>query len=327
MKRLNKMYKVLFLSSLLIFLPLQNVQSTQINPPKTLEEAQDEISGLYNKLAIYEEEYNTALELCKNFIQSQYIIGGADASSLELILAATNTENTELSYSYIKSIAKSNQELVKDILTISSQIEAVRQEISIQEEIVSILKLNQVEEERVLETFNLTQAETLSKIGWDFPLAFNFAPEYLAQETEIEEHSPAVENLISENFLWPCPDYAYVSDLWDSDGRHYGFDLAANYGTPIIASRDGVVNAVNSTDPWGGGWGYFILIEHDTTYSTRYAHCSSLIVDEGENVVAGDVIGYVGSTGNSTGNHLHFEIYENGERVDPLPFLEEINIS
>ena len=102
---------------------------------------------------------------------------------------------------------------------------------------------------------------------------------------------------------------------------HKGMDLAANYGTPITAAASGTVIMANSTDDWGYSWGYYVSIFHNSTYSTLYAHCSSLAVSNGQYVEAGQVIAYVGSTGNSTGNHLHFEVYENGTRVDPGQFF------
>ena len=71
----------------------------------------------------------------------------------------------------------------------------------------------------------------------------------------------------------------------------------------------------------GGGYGYHITIRHNGTYSTRYAHMSKLSVRVGASVSKGQLIGYMGSTGDSTGNHLHFEVIKNGSRVDPVPYL------
>ncbi len=117
--------------------------------------------------------------------------------------------------------------------------------------------------------------------------------------------------------LWPVPNWGteYISDVF-GDG-HYGLDIAANFGEPVVAAVSGTVTSAGSHYSWGEN----ILIYHDENYSTRYAHLSSLAVGEGEYVEKGQVIGYIGSTGNSTGNHLHFEVYFNEMRVDPLPYL------
>jgi len=102
---------------------------------------------------------------------------------------------------------------------------------------------------------------------------------------------------------------------------HNGIDLAADEGKPILAAADGIVKVANSTDSWGYGWGYYIKIAHESGYETLYAHCSKIGVREDEEVYAGQVIGYVGSTGNSTGPHLHFQVYKNGVIANPLSFF------
>ncbi len=102
--------------------------------------------------------------------------------------------------------------------------------------------------------------------------------------------------------------------------NHGGIDFCAGYGQNIYAAGSGKVVVANSTDSWGGGYGYYITIQHDNGLTTLYAHCSSIIVTEGEYVSAGQTIGYVGSTGLSTGPHLHFEVYDGG-RQDPEDYL------
>ena len=94
---------------------------------------------------------------------------------------------------------------------------------------------------------------------------------------------------------------------------HSGVDLAAPYGTPIVATTDGVVGEAD----WRGGYGLFVAVEHGGL-ETRYGHMSRLNVVAGQRVRKGDVIGYVGSTGRSTGPHLHYEVRVNGRAVDPL---------
>ena len=114
------------------------------------------------------------------------------------------------------------------------------------------------------------------------------------------------------NMLWPVPGYTGVS-RWMSAG-HKGTDITARYGTPILAADSGVVTA-SGMNAAGRGYGNSIIIQHGAGNRTLYAHCSSLAVYAGQSVTKGQVIGYVGSTGQSTGNHLHFEIYKNGMLV------------
>lgn len=123
------------------------------------------------------------------------------------------------------------------------------------------------------------------------------------------------------SLICPCPGYVYISAGYGGYEGHYGTDFAASYGTAIVAAADGTVSAVNDTDEWGYSWGYYVLIYHNDEFSTRYAHMSSIVVSPGEYVTAGQVIGYVGLTGNTTGPHLHFELYQWGSRVDAQAYL------
>ena len=79
-----------------------------------------------------------------------------------------------------------------------------------------------------------------------------------------------------------------------------------------------MVTIANGTDPWGGSYGYYIKLGHGEGIETLYAHCSAIAVTANQQVRQGEVIGYVGTTGNSTGNHLHFEVWINGERKDAM---------
>ena len=97
--------------------------------------------------------------------------------------------------------------------------------------------------------------------------------------------------------------------------RHAGIDLAAPRGTPIMATSDGVVMAAG----WMGGYGIAVRLDHGAGTETRYAHMSRAAVSPGDSVQRGQVIGYVGSTGRSTGPHLHYEIRKAGRAVNPMP--------
>lgn len=98
---------------------------------------------------------------------------------------------------------------------------------------------------------------------------------------------------------------------------HTGLDLGAQYGSPILATNDGLVTYVG----WDSGHGNSVHVDHGEEVTTRYHHASRVLVSEGEMVAVGDVIALVGSTGMSTGPHLHFELVIAGEKVDPLTYL------
>ena len=99
---------------------------------------------------------------------------------------------------------------------------------------------------------------------------------------------------------------------------HKGIDLAAPVGTPIYATADGVVGRAD----WFSSYGLYVAIEHGGNLETRYGHMSRLNVAAGQQVRKGDIIGFVGTTGRSTGPHLHYEVRVAGEAVNPLPYLQ-----
>ena len=98
---------------------------------------------------------------------------------------------------------------------------------------------------------------------------------------------------------------------------HKGVDLAAPTGTPVYATADGFVSKAD----WFSSYGKYISIEHGASLQTRFAHLSDMVVSAGDKVKKGDLIGYVGSTGRSTGPHLHYEVRVDGVAVDPSPYM------
>ena len=120
----------------------------------------------------------------------------------------------------------------------------------------------------------------------------------------------------SGQFIWPVPGYRYCS-RWYGSG-HKGVDICAAAGKPIYASAGGTVTKAGYNKAGAGtGYGYSVIISHGSGYTTVYAHCLSLAVHSGQTVKQGQLIGHVGSTGRSSGNHCHFEIRRNGSYIAP----------
>ena len=139
----------------------------------------------------------------------------------------------------------------------------------------------------------------------------------------------------ASGFMWPVPGFSYItSGVGPRWGRsHNGIDIGDSgiYGAAIVASRSGTVHVGCTTCTHdygksgscgcGGGYGNYVMIYHDGTYTTLYGHMKSVAVSDGQYVEQGDVIGYVGSTGYSTGAHLHFEVRKNGAYDDPENYV------
>ena len=121
----------------------------------------------------------------------------------------------------------------------------------------------------------------------------------------------------SAGLIWPC-DGVVVSGFGMRWGRmHEGIDIGCAYGTPNRAAASGTVIYAG----WLGGYGNLVVVDHGNGLSTAYAHASSILVGVGQAVSQGQTVSLVGSTGNSSGPHLHFEVRVNGTAVDPLGYL------
>ena len=128
---------------------------------------------------------------------------------------------------------------------------------------------------------------------------------------------------------WPLPVAGTITSqfghrvdpITGEVSSHTGTDIACAEGTPILAAADGTVTVANGLDSWGGSYGYYIQINHGGGLETLYAHCSSICVTTGQQVQAGEVIGYVGHTGRVTGNHLHLEVRIDGNRADAMQYF------
>lgn len=147
------------------------------------------------------------------------------------------------------------------------------------------------------------------------------AREQLVVLERAAELSGAIDR-IGRDYLWPVEGRISSAFGWRTiavagNRFHGGIDIAAPTGTPIRAARGGVVSRAG----WVGAYGFLVIVDHGGGWETRYAHLSRIDVQSGQRVAQGGVVGLVGSTGASTGPHLHFEVRRDGIALDPLAFL------
>ncbi len=154
-----------------------------------------------------------------------------------------------------------------------------------------------------------------------------------ATPTETPTPTPVpTANTSGVSLQWPTWCHTITSyfgyrthPIYGNTRFHSGIDIGAGFGDTIMAAASGTVIYVETPVPgqsWGGsGYGNYFIIDHGNGVSTLYAHCTNVYVSNGQSVSAGEAVGTVGSTGGSTGSHLHFEVRINGERVDPLSCL------
>lgn len=257
----------------------------------------------------------------------------------------------------IHEVAEADQRMLDELDAIAQEIEADRQsledEMAAQEEAKAAL----AEQEATLQAQRSEADAYLIELAAAYD---NLTDEYLANEAEEEalrkeimEAQAAYEAALSaeeaerlaqqhqnnvagsgstsnvtpstSGFISPLPGGAYVTcaygwrihPIWGDERFHSGVDLGASQGTPIYAIAAGTV----TTATYGDANGYYVSISHGNGYGSVYCHMTNYIVSVGDSVSQGQVIGYVGSTGWSTGPHLHFEIHVNGSTVNPMDYI------
>ena len=304
----------------------------------------DSITALEESLKNAEAEIEDTMELLKKRLSALYSAGSV--STLEILFNAESLHDFSMRTEMVSSITRRDKMLIEQVSDYMNETAAQREELekektaladekklleSSQNELIDL----EAENTALLEEIRAEKGEAneaLVRTAEEEDALANMMANLIAQmqqqensqsqptPTPVPSAPPSYDS--SESFQWPLPGYGHssITQYFGNNG-HKGLDIGAPEGTPIVASRSGKVMVANNYDSWGDSWGYYVAIYHDSTYSTLYAHMSSVAAYEGQWVNKGDIIGYVGSTGNSTGNHLHFEVYQNGTRVNPSQFV------
>ena len=277
------------------------------------------------------------------------------ANSDKELISEIRTKLDELSTKK-KSLEADKKDLETQQASLKSDQDEFNKLISDNDEILKNLYASNSEAQNSLESAALQSDEIEAKIS-EYYAAQKAAAEQAAQASQSSSSSSSSSGSSSSSssgssssgssssgsssvivpsgsgFAWPTPGFTYLSSEWYEDREvynHGGIYIAGAgiMGTPVVAAADGTVIASNSscTHNWGksyscgcgGGYGNYVMISHAGGKMTVYGHLTSLTVSTGQTVSRGQVIGYVGSTGNSTGPHLHYECRLNGVRYNPM---------
>ncbi len=277
------------------------------------------------------------------------------ANSDKELISEIQTKLDELSTKK-ESLEADKKDLETQQASLKSDQDEFNKLISDNDEILKNLYASNSEAQNSLESAALQSDEIEAKIS-QYYAAQKAAAERAAQASQSSSSSSSSSNSSSSSssgssssgssssgsssvivpsgsgFAWPTPGFVSLSSEWFEDREvynHGGIDIAGAgiMGTPVVAAADGTVVATNSscTHNWGksyscgcgGGYGNYVMISHAGGKMTVYGHLTSLTVSSGQSVSRGQVIGYVGSTGNSTGPHLHYECRLNGVRYNPM---------
>lgn len=256
-----------------------------------------------------------------------------DSSYLEVLLNSSSFSDLLSRMEIITAIMEDNKKIVAEYTAAKEDIAQKKQELQdtqddqkeYQENLsykVDELAASEAEQAALQESIEAYKAESEA----EYDRISNEMQDVSNQIAALSAQSAAAGGVpYSGTFVWPTPSctttssvYGYrVHPIYGTVKFHAGEDIPASYGAEILAAASGTV----TTAGWVSGYGNYTVIDHGGGTMTAYGHQSSILVSVGQHVEQGQVIGYVGSTGNSTGPHLHFEVYQNGSTVDPKSFF------
>lgn len=297
-----------------------------------IERLQEQIDVKTTELEAAEKALEEKEELFAQTVRTTYEQG--EISYLEVLLNSSSFSDLLTRLEIVSAIMGDNQKVVDEYTAAKEDIEQKRDD----------LQDTQDEQKNYQENLNYKVDDLAASEAQQAALQESleaYKAESEAEYDRIESEMQDVSNQIAElsrqaaangsvpmgdgTLIWPTPSctttnsaYGYrVHPIYGTVKFHAGEDIPAGYGAEILAAASGTV----VTAGWVSGYGNYTVIDHGGGLMTAYGHQSSFAVSVGDVVTQGQVIGYVGSTGNSTGPHLHFEVYVNGATVDPKSYF------
>ena len=298
-----------------------------------IEEKEEEIFNLEDDIA---ETY----DLFKRRMRAMYM--SEHVSSLSLLLGAESFGDFLTTSEYLKRVAQHDQDIQTDLEQTLANVEAAKAAV---EEAKAALEADQeeladtkAEAEETRRQLDAKLSATVAEIQSIEQMEKEFLADIAAKQKEMKETQEEIDRIYAEmeamsefvggTFMLPVPGYASISSYygWRFNGSdfHTGVDFTGKNvnGKSVVAANAGNVIFTKTTYIPNKSYGKYIIVDHGGGYSTLYAHLSSVNVSVGDYVEKGENIGNVGSTGWSTGPHLHFEVRINGKHTNPLPYLK-----
>jgi len=264
--------------------------------------------------------------------------GGDGAAMIGLLDGTNGSGQIVEGKHYLQRVSDKRQDDARRVTRLKSDLESQQQDLATQRQSADDARAAAADEKNQLEALADQQLQARDAAASAEHAESDALGAAVTQHAEAEAASQAESDRIAQlaneagggpalgdgTFIWPVsgsitsPFGSRSDPITGTSGFHAGIDIGASCGTPIKAAGTGVILSAGATS---GGYGNMTLINHGDGLSTLYGHQSSIIVSTGQSVTQGQVIGYVGSTGKSTGCHLHFEVRVNGNPVNPTGYL------
>ncbi len=300
------------------------------------EQIAEKTAELEEALAVQQAQY----EAMKTRIQFMYEKG--DILYLELVFQAESFGDMLNKAEYIEMLSSYDRKMLDEYVAYAEYVALCKESLEEEKGVLDEAKLKVEEEEAAVSELLLAKEQEMYKMSSDIQSKEAAIREYEAEIASQNETIAALEAAVAEErkrlaeeqgrrydggmFTWPAPSYTRISDEYGNRTHpilgiqqfHNGLDMAAPGGSAILAAYDGKVVAATYSNSMGN----YIMIDHGDSLYTIYMHASALYVSKGAEVSKGDKIAAVGSTGRSTGNHLHFSVRLNGNYVSPWNYLK-----
>ncbi|MDI3528733.1 MAG: hypothetical protein PWQ23_552 [Thermoanaerobacter sp.] len=308
---------------------LNVTQQELANVQKRLADITEKLNKTREELEVAKQKENTQLKTMKERIRAMYISG--ELGYLEVLLGAKDFGDFITRLDVVKCIVDYDSNLFESYKQQRKLVEQKEKELAQMQIEAQNYKNQIISRQRELQVAMASREGLMRDLERQQKL-------YEQQEDELLQQSKQLETVIQQlqakssikygggKLLWPVPSSNVITSPFGMRlhpvlgvyRMHTGIDIAANTGASIVAAADGQV----IFSGYYGGYGYTVIIDHGDGISTLYAHNSALLVKEGDTVKRGQVIAKAGSTGLSTGPHLHFEVRKNGVPVNPMDWLK-----
>jgi murein DD-endopeptidase MepM/ murein hydrolase activator NlpD len=300
-----------------------------------LESTVDRIAYLEENITKLEEDIEDAqneLEDKTNLLSDRLVAlyEQGDISYLEVLLSATDIKDFLTRYDMVNAIVEQDVDLIETIEKQKHDLETKKSDLSVKQNELKQSYSDQISIKETLDVQKSQKKDLLSNVQQE-------KNAYLRALEELEQTSRELEVMIRRmqggsttqlgtgTYTWPAPGYSSITSAYGMRYHpilkvrkmHTGVDIGAPGGASVVAADGGKVIHCGLM----GGYGQVIVVDHGNGISTLYAHLSAYAVSNGTSVTKGQTIGRVGSTGWSTGPHLHFEVRINGSYTDPMPYI------
>lgn len=216
----------------------------------------------------------------------------------------------------MKELEKRDNDVYRAIFEANPIPDSARaKELEVKQEIA---KVERIKDHQLVSSITATINNIKSRIMAQMK-SYKEVDELVKNKEQLLAHTPAIQPVSNKDLNRIASGFGYrIDPVYKTTKFHAGLDFSAPQGTPIYATADGTVTIAGST---GNGYGNHVVINHGYGYETLYGHMVRVKSHNGQQVKRGEVIGWVGSTGKSTGPHCHYEVHKNGEKIDPIYFF------